>query len=225
MTDLVDQVKACFEKTREEQDDGRGPLQIISPGEDELAPGFNVMRGYYQERLFVVARRGYRHFGGSALPSNSDELIVRTGEFMMPALIATSLTAFSIGVMIGHKEDHLVKMCYFFDTLEHLFHDNDFLEAAGEMAKGFADDSEVYEFFDTYCTGGLNHITHVTGFAHTEDVQISKVWDVWLLVGTATTAASYLAGFRLGDAWRERDVLDGIELATEGDPGGSEGEV
>lgn len=225
MTDLVDQVKACFEKTREAQDDGKGPLQVISPGDDELAPGFNSMRGYFQERLFVVARRGYHHFGGAALPSNSDQLIVETGTFMMPALIATSISAFSTGVLIGHQENHTVRMCYFFENLEHLFHDDDFLEATRDMANGFADDAEVFEFFDTYCTGGLNHVSHATGFAHTEDVQTAKVWDVWLLVGTATTAASYLAGFRLGDAWRERDVLDGIEIATEGEPRGSEGEV
>lgn len=224
MTDLVDQVKACFDKTREAQDDGRGPLQIISPGDEEMAPGFDAMRYHFGERLIMTARRGYRHFGGAALPSNSDLLLVATGEYMMPATIGVSMSAFSHGVMIGHREDHLVRMCYHFQNLEHLFHDDDFLEATSDMAKGFANDPEVYEFFDTYVTGGLHHVSHVTGFAHQEDVQTAKVWDVWLLTGTATTAASYLAGFRLGDAWRERDVLDGIEIATEGDPRGSEGE-
>jgi hypothetical protein len=182
------------------------------------------MRAFYQERLLLIARRGYHHFAGATLPSNSDQLVVHTGEYMMPATIATSLAAFSNGVMIGHREDHTVRMCYHFESLEHLFHDEDFLTASGDMAKGFTNDPEVYEFFDKYVTGGLNHVSHITGFAHQEEIPAAKVWDVWLMVGTATTAASYLAGYRLGDAWRERDVLDGIEIATEESPRGSEGE-
>jgi hypothetical protein len=225
MTDLVDEVKACFDKTREAQDDGRGPLQIINEGDEELCPGFDAMRHHYGERLQVTARRGYHHFAGAALPSNSDQLLVQTGgEFMLPATIAISLAAFSDGVLIGHQENHIVRMCYFFQTLEHLFHDDDFLEAAADMAKGFTNDPEVYEFFEKYVTGGLTHVAHITGFAHQEEVNTAKVWDIWLMTGTATTAASYLAGYRLGDAWRERDVLDGIQIATEGDPDGSEGE-
>jgi hypothetical protein len=224
MTDLVDEVKACFDKTREAQDDGKGPLQIINEGDEELCPGFDAMRYYYGERLQVIARRGYHHFAGATLPSNSDELMVQTGEYMLPETIAISLAAFSNGVLIGHQENHVVRMCYFFENLEHLFHDEDFLEAAADMAKGFTNDPKVLEYFEKYVTGGLHHVAHITGFAHQQDVYATKVWDVWLMTGTATTAASYLAGFRLGDAWRERDVLDGIEIATEEGPGEPEGE-
>ena len=111
MTDLVDEVKACFDKTREAQDDGRGPLQIINEGDEELAPGFNAMRYYYGEQLQVMARRGYHHYAGGALPSNSDQLLVHTGEYMLPATIAVSLTAFANGVLIGQQENHVVRMC------------------------------------------------------------------------------------------------------------------
>ena len=50
-----------------------------------------------------------------------------------------------------------------------------------------------------------------------ENTDPVKVWDVWCLVGTHTVVNTYLAGYRMGCTWRERDVLDGIEIAT-GDP-------
>ena len=84
------------------------------------------------------------------------------------------------------------------------------------MAHGFAEDREVCDYFNTYLQSALHHMTHVTGFAHSEVVP-TKVWDVWLLSGTAVITASFLAGTQMGATWRERDVLDGIEIASESD--------
>ena len=69
------------------------------------------------------------------------------------------------------------------------------------------------------------HLSHATGFAHATDVEPNKGWDIWLLNGTACICAGYLAGHLMGTTWRERDVLDGIEIASEVNLSGSEGEV
>lgn len=218
MTDLADEVKASFGKTHEEHA-ASGPVQLVTTDEMSEVPAFETMRSYYEHRLLMWARRGYRHFAGASMPHDGDKLIEMTKPVMMAPFIATGLTAFSDGVMIGHQDDHLVQMCFRFDNVDHLFHDDDFREASNTMADGFADDDEVGEFFGTYITGGLNHLAHLTGFAHSE-ADPTKVWDLWLLVGTAVTCASYLAGLSLGTTWRERDVLDGIAIASEEDSRG-----
>jgi hypothetical protein len=81
----------------------------------------------------------------------------------------------------------------------------------------------VCQYFAEYLMGGVNHLAHVTGFAHS-NVEPQKVWDIWIMGGTACVCASFLAGNKLGTSWRERDVLDGIAIATEEAPVGSTGE-
>lgn len=216
-TDLIDQVKTAFAKTRTQQEDTPGPIQVLRSGADELCPGFDGMRRHYDEKLHVLVRRAYRHFAGSTLPSDGDDLLAKTGEFLVDRMIAMCMLVFSDGVLIGHHDDHLVKMCMHFGNVEHLFHDDDFRAKAKTMGDGFAEDPAVLEFFTDYVVGGLSHISHITGFAHSE-VDHNKVWDIWMMTGTATTAASYMSGHALGASWAERDEFDGIVLASEGDP-------
>jgi hypothetical protein len=215
MTDLVDEVKSSFEKSRDEvSSDEGGSIALVQGDVGGLAPGFIAMRSYYEERLLSIMRRGYRHFAGSSMPTSSDVLLELTSKFLQAPMIAVSMGAFTDGVMIGHRSDQQVKMCFHFNSVEHLFHDDTFRDSALRMTAGFAEDSAVCEYFNEYVGGALAHIAHVTGFAHSEVVP-AKVWDVWLLAGTACITASYLAGTKMGTSWRERDVLDGIEMASE----------
>jgi hypothetical protein len=92
------------------------------------------------------------------------------------------------------------------------------------MALGFAEDTEVLRFFTQFLVGGLEHLSHITGFAHRQ-VDPGKVWDVWMLIGTACICSSYLAGHNVGKEWKERDVLSGIEIATQEVPRGPAGEA
>lgn len=213
MNDLVEEIKASYERSREEVAGSDGPTVITTDG-DALAPGFSAMKSYYESRLLMICRRGYRHFAGSNMPTDADTLITRTAEFLNAPMIAVSMGAFTDGVMLGHQSDHLVKMCFHFDNVEHLFHDDGFRQSSLKMTKGFATDREVCAYFQEYVAGATAHMAHITGFAHNEVVP-TKVWDVWILVGTACVTASYLAGTRMGTSWRERDVLDGIEIASE----------
>jgi hypothetical protein len=213
MTDLVDEVKDSFEKSKEEVGGG---VTVVRDEGNELAPGFAAMRSYYEQRLLVIMRRGYRHHAGSTLPVSADDLLGLTGQYLIAPMIAVSMGAFADGVMLGHRVDHLVKMCFHFHTVDHLFHDDAFRQSALQMTHGFAEDSAVCEYFHEYVAGALAHMAHVTGFAHSE-VQPAKVWDVWILAGTACVTASFLAGTKMGTSWRERDVLDGIEIASESD--------
>jgi len=224
MTDLIDEVRASFEKSRDESVDGNGPIKVIYQGDQELAPGFDAIREYYGDRLLAVTRRGYRHFAGSTMTRDSDELLAVTGEQMMPHLIKILLQSFSDGVMVGHRSNAQVKISIHFHLVDHLFTDSAFREASDTMAIGFGENEEILEYFAEYLTGGVAHLSHVTGFVHQRNVDPGKVWDIWLLIGTATVAASYLAGFKMGTAWLERDVLDGIEIATEEEPRGPERE-
>ena len=215
MTDLVDEIKASFEGSRDEVvgTDHPGPTVLTTQG-DELAPGFSAMRGYYEEKLLLIMRRAYRHHAGSKLPTDGDELIKLTAKYLQPPMIAVSLGAFADGVMIGHRDNHLVKMMFHFENVDHLFHDDAFRASSVQMAKGFAGDKAVCDYFNVYIDGAMVHMAHTTGFAHSE-VRPHKVWDLWILGGTACVTASFLAGIKLGTSWRERDVLDGIEIASE----------
>jgi len=224
--DLAEEVKVSFEKSKEEvtgeTDGATGGVVMAS---DELAPGFLAMKEYYERQLLMITRRGYRQFAGSSMPTSGDELVLLTATKMTAPLVAVTLGAFTDGVMIGHQDDHRVKMCFHFNNVDHLFHDQGFRDSALKMAFGFAGDAGVTEYFQEYCAGAMAHMSHLTGFAHSTGVQPSKVWDLWLLVGTACITASYLAGTKMGTSWRERDALDGIVIATEEVSRGAEGEA
>ena len=71
MPDLIDEVKISFEKSSDEIKSD-GPLVVVNP-EDEFVPGFFAMRSYYEERITVLVRRGYRHFAGAAMPEEGNE--------------------------------------------------------------------------------------------------------------------------------------------------------
>lgn len=211
MTDLVDEVKASFETA---QADVGGGVTVVRDDGEELAPGFMAMREHYEQVLLTIVRRSYRYYAGREMPTDGDELLILTAQKMTAPLIAASLGAFANGVKIGHRSDHLVKMCFHFHSVEHLFHDDAFKESSLQMAHGFAEDREVTTYFHEYVEGALSHMAHITGFAHSE-VNPAKVWDLWILASTACVTASFLAGNRMGASWRERDVLDGIEIASE----------
>ncbi len=214
MTDLVDEVRASFEKAR--GDEPKGPVTLIA---DDLAqaPGFMAMKAYFENRVYIVTRRGYRHFAGATLTSNADELLKQTAAEMVTPMLATTFRAFSDGVMIGHRDNHLVRMAVHFNQADELWDDDDFLKASKELSAGFADDEEVCTYFGEYLMGGINHLAHVTGYAHSQ-VEPNKVWDIWIMGGMACVCACFLAGNKLGTSWRERDVLDGIAIATEEAP-------
>jgi hypothetical protein len=213
MSELLKEVEDSFQHVREDNA-GRGPLMMVTDG-DEFAPGFNAMRRHYQPWLMAMVRRGYHHYAGSAPQENSDEALAETATVMMPFYLGACMETFCQGVLVGHQDNHLVKMAFHFDNLDHLYHEDDFRTLAHDMAKGFASDGEVEEFFLNYLTQGLNHISHIVGFAHQTDYQYNKVWDIWMLVGTAVVSSGYLAGHTLGSAWRERDVLRDIEIDLE----------
>ena len=213
MNDLVDDVRSSFEASQEAVGAGNSGGTIVTTG-DDLAPAFTAMRGYYEERLLLIMRRGYRHFAGSNLPTAADDLMALTAGYLTAPMIAVSMGSFADGVMVGQQQETMVRMCLHFGNPEHLFHDDDFRASSLQMAKGFAGDDGVSEYFQEYVTGAMLNMSHVTGFAHSEVVP-AKVWDVWLLAGTACVTASYLAGNKMGTSWRERDVLDGIEIASE----------
>ena len=222
MNDLVEEIRNCFEKSRDEVTADDPGATVIATNTDELAPGFAAMKTYYESRLLIIMRRGYRHHAGSVLPTDADALLHHTAVFLDAPMIAVSMGVFTDGVMIGHQSDHLVRMMVHFHNVDHLFHDENFRQSSLRMTKGFAEDKEVCEYFGTYLHGALTHMAHITGFAHKSEVVPAKIWDLWLLTGTAVITACYLAGIKMGASWRERDVLDGLEMASE--PEGQDGD-
>jgi hypothetical protein len=213
MTGLIDEIRTAFEKSKTDVIGEDGNSFAIVSREEDLVPGFAPARSSYETKLMVLTRRGYRHFAGSDLPTDADALLVKTGEFMTAQYVAAEINAFSDGVMIGHQHDQMVKMMTHFNNLGHLFHDDGFREASLQMAHGFASDQEITYHFTGYLTEAVTNMAHVTGFAHSQVVP-AKVWDIWLMAGAACVTASFLAGSKLGTTWKERDVLDGIEIAS-----------
>ena len=220
MTDLVDEIKASFERSKDLA--GSGPVTLLT-SDMVQAPGFMTMKAYFDERVITLVRRAYRHFAGASLTHDADALLMQTAEEMTIPMLATLFRAFSDGVMIGWQDNHLVKMKLHFGQADQLWKDEAFLAASKELGSGFADDQEVCEYFGEYLMGGINHLTHVTGFAHSQ-TEPHKIWDIWIMGGMACVCASFLAGNKLGTSWRERDVLDGIAIATEEGPVGPTGE-
>jgi len=221
VSDLAEDVRRSFHDFRRSSDDDEA-ITIVKSSDEDLAPAFSEMREYYSNRLMAITRRGYRHFAGSTLPTNSTELLVETSEVMGPLMIDLLLRAFCDGVLISHQQDIQVKISWRFGLVGALFSDASFRENSTNMAKGFVGDDDVTEFFGEFVRSSLVHISHISGFAHSE-VKPDKVWDVWMIAGASVTTTAYLAGNQLGTTWRERDVLDGIAIATE-DHRGSDGE-
>jgi len=216
MSELLDEVKASFEKYEKDTDDGSGSIQMIDSSA-ELAPGFPEMREYYNMQLQALVRRGYHYYAGSTMPRVGEELLVLTGKYLQAPAVALVMGAFCDGLMVGHETDQTVKMAKHYNAPGHVFHVRQFRDASLIMTKGFAEDEELAQYFAQYLSNGMSHLAHATGFAHAE-LDSAKVWDLWMLVGMATTCTSFVAGYQLGCKWKERDVLDGIEIATEEAP-------
>jgi len=212
MTSLFEEVKSSFEATRSSAASGEG-ITFISIDE-ESALGFAEMREYYTDEMSVVTRRGYRHWAGATLPRKTEELMALTSDPMLAGTLSMLFRAFADGVRIGHQNEHLVKMLTHFNMFGILFPNEDFRMVSNQMAVGFTTDEEIFEYLTEFVKSGSMYISHSAGIAH-QEIEPHKIWDLWMLVGTACFSATYLAGYRLGCTWRERDVLDGIEIATD----------
>ena len=187
-------------------------MHLISDDDDDMV-GFPAMRETYEKLLMAALRRGYRYFAGTTMPEESDALVEKTAPVLGPPLTKLAIRAFADGVMIGQQDNPLVKMALFYNNLDELFADKDYKEAVKLLANGFSADGEVLDHFNHYLYNAVVAITHATGFAHGSG-QPAKIWDIWALAGAATEAASYMAGMRMGDAWKLRDELDGIQIAS-----------
>jgi|KBSMisStandDraft_5_1062788.scaffolds.fasta_scaffold20304_8 hypothetical protein len=221
MSDLIDQVRTSFETPKGVEKGS--PVTVMSASDVVETPGFHAMKSYFETRILIINRRGYRYFAGATLTDDADALLTQTAQVMLTPTLATMFRAFSDGVLVGHQTNHLVRQRIYFEQADELWGEDEFLAASKELGSGFADDDAVCNWFAEYLRGGINHLAHVTGFAHTQ-VEPTKVWDIWVMGGMASVCACYLAGTKLGTTWRERDVLDGIEIATEEGPVGPTGE-
>jgi hypothetical protein len=220
MSELLDEIKEAFHEAKDEFEDENPEPVTVTPAVD-LPPGTMGMRNYTQQVMLVLTRRIYRWFAGATMPPIPEELLKTTTQRMLPPTTNAVIEAFAAGVLIGHRSEHLVRLAYHVHLVDALFADEDFQNSARTMATGFRDDPEIKEFFTTYISGALQYLAHITGWAHKE--QPEKVWDVWMICGISATSAAYLAGYRMGTSWYERDVLDGILIATEEITHGPEG--
>lgn len=218
MSELLDEIKESFEKVRHKHADGNDVVQVTPSVEETMPPAFMAMQTYYKKTILSLTRRGFRHFAGASMPTASDELLDRTREVMYPALLAMLLQIFADGVRIGQRDDQMVKMAFHFDAIDSIYDNDSFVHGSNTMAFGFAEDDEIRGFFRDYLMTGTDHMSHICGFAHSE-VDPNQVWDLWMLVAAATIGSCFMAGHEMGSSWRERDVLDGIEIASEGDHG------
>lgn len=221
MSDLVGEIRAMFEKDRDEISP-ESPMKMVSDSELKMTPGLRGMREYFQERINRATRRGYRLHAGAPLNPDHKQAMYDTSEPMLAHTVAIGLGAFSAGVMMGQQNDHLVRLKIFQGDPDALFEMKEFREAAKNMALGFSNDDEVVEFFTDYAKGAMEQMGVMTGFLRRSG-NPNKVWDLWIFTSTGLVTASYMAGCRLGTTWREKDVLDGILMATEEGSRGPEG--
>jgi hypothetical protein len=147
------------------------------------------------------------------MPTDADVLLELTAAQMRTPLVRVALSGFADGVQVGYQNSQIVKMAHFFNTIEGLFELQEFRETSEAMVDGYLEDQAAVAFIGDFFDQGLNALRHVTGFAH-QEVDPVLVWDVWCAIGQASIGTSYLAGYLLGTDWKERDVLDGIELAS-----------
>lgn len=220
MSELLDEIKEAFHDTKDEFDEESDAPVLVTQAVN-LPPGTMGMRNYSQQVMLVLTRRIYRWFAGATLPPIPKELFKIISARMLPPVTKAVMESFSAGVIIGHKSDHIVRMAHHVHLVDALFADEDFQVSARTMATGFRDDPEIWEFFTTYVSGAAEYLSHITGWVHKDLPE--KVWDVWMICGISGTSAAYLAGYRMGTSWYERDVLDGILIATEENTHGSEG--
>lgn len=208
MPDLVDEVKESFANLKH-INAAQGSVVMVSDTKD-FSPGFTEARAYYNKRVLVHTRHGYRHFAGSSMPTDGEQVVITTNHSMGTRYMALMFSCYCDGVRIGHHSDPFVATCFADDAVEAMFDDVRFREPSNVMAAGFAKNSEIAAFFTEFFTESVVQISRACGFKDT--VEPAKVWDLWLMVGTSVVSACYLAGHRLGVTWKERDVLSDIEI-------------
>jgi len=213
MTALLEEIKDSFLKVRLEHASEDSPVQIgTDPG--NIPPGFMAMQMFYRGEITRLVRRGFRHFAGAAMPTVPNQLVEITRDTMSPVFLAMLLQTFADGVRVGHRDDQLIKMAFHYEAIDAIYENTSFVAGSSTMAIGFAEDDEIRTFFMDYLVNGIEHLTHITGFSHQAKVDPNQVWDLWVLIGLATIGSCYMAGHQMGSSWRERDVLDGIEIAS-----------
>ena len=212
MSTLSDEINAIFRNyaiANETQ-------QVVSAS--ELAPGLISMKNYYEDRLVVLLRRCYRQLAGSVMPTTGDDLFKLTAPLVGPGLLSFYTSIFTDGVLIGQQRELMIQMAEHFNTMDELFRMGSFRVISDKMANGFLGDADVKDLFKDYLWRCSEAFFAMAGCHDDKKFNPSSVWDLWRMIGESSSLSAYLAGHQLGMSWAEKDVLDGIAIATQEQP-------
>ena len=213
MSDISD----LFEKTLRnvaEVSEGEDPV-VMSPEQfSKDIKGLAGMRNYCQKRTVKHIRRSVRDHAGSSLGQNHDEIFIKIREELEAQLVQVCMEIFVDATIVGQGKLPAVKRFAFFDRMDEVFSDDNFRAESEAQQLILSTDYELNEQIERYFRGALEFISCASGYTQGA-VPPEKVWDVFAMTTISAAIGVYFAGYRIGQGWREQEILAGIAAASE----------
>lgn len=220
MSDLSEEIEAAYKGLNEKHvdiEDGQAEVHYVRE-DSEVAqlPAYHAVQQYYAVEMVKAVRRAYRYNSGREPFPSGPVAYEQTRGLAHKHMMTTAIEAFADGVQMGHEISAKVRKFMHFDKADDLITDPDFRTESSMIALNVMSDPDCMEFFDAYFFETTEWFMYATGFANVETKEnTQKVWDLWALSAMSMITAFYGTGCKLGASWKERDVLSGIESATE----------
>jgi hypothetical protein len=202
--------------------DGENRIHMIDSRDENgtnnaIGPGYTCYHHHAQHNVVNAIRRVYRTEAGRSAPVTGEVFLDRTKPAMRTALLETVAAAIADGILVGQEHLFMVRKAKRTEQYHELFNSESYKKESSLFKLTLMMDPDLTSLVAEKLDEVIVALADGTGYAEsTEPSIVSKVWDLWYLIGGSITIAGYKAGCTLGSKWKERDILAGISAATEG---------
>lgn len=176
-------------------------MEAISTGAGEY-PHLKQYMTFASLRLVpAVLRAGKYHFAGAPPWPDGHTALQETMEHLDRDLKMLQLRHFAAGVMAGQMDE-----CDFSDS--------SFESAVMEQVITFVEDPDLANQILSNIPQIMASAVRTTHFEQSTGKETAHVWDLWHSVLKSNIVDLYITGVKLGQRWRDEEILNGILQVT-----------
>jgi hypothetical protein len=207
----MSKISEDLQQAMQEASQGNPLEQVKRLIDNNAVLGRDEFKERSKKEITTILRGAKFRFAGGTPWGDGSKAILDTGTYMSRRIEDFVIRCTAEGMMIGFNRDDLKEVCaHKWDQVY-----QDYQDRIDIYAMNIRLDNDAMTLLVENIGNALNTFDNLIGFSEMTGKETLHVWDLWRQVLGACSLAMFVCGQRVGEKWREEEVLEGILSATE----------